>query len=67
MDDADRQFDFFGAFHVTPRLGLTGEVGISLISTTVGADVSALFDLLYYTDPTLADSQVLKINGGIFC
>ena len=66
MDDADRQFDFFGAFHVTPRLGLTGEVGISLISTTVGADVSALFDLLYYTDPTLADSQVLKINGGIF-
>lgn len=66
MDDADRQFDFFGAFHVMPRLGLTGEVGISLISTTVGADVSALFDLLYYTDPTLADSQVLKINGGIF-
>ena len=66
MDDADRQFDFYGAFHITPRLGLTGEVGISLISTTVGANVSALFDLLYYTDPTLADSQVLKINGSIF-
>ena len=35
MSDADRQFDFYGAFHITPRLGLTGEVGISLISTTV--------------------------------
>ena len=59
-------FDYMGENHIAPKLTLTGEIGNDLTSTTVGADVTALFDLYYYTDPTKEDIQKLKINGGIF-
>lgn len=66
MDNADRMFDYNGAFNVAPRLGVEGKVGSALLSTSVGADISALFDLYYYTNPNTPDMQTLKINGGIF-
>lgn len=66
MSNADRMFDFNGAFNVAPRLGIEGKVGSDLLSTSVGADISALFDLYYYTNPNISDEQRLKINGGIF-
>ena len=66
MDNADRMFDYNGAFNVAPRLGIEGKVGSDLLSTSVGADISALFDLYYYTNPTISDEQTLKINGGMF-
>lgn len=66
MDNADRMFDYNGAFNIAPRLGIEGKVGSDLLSTSVGADISALFDLYYYTNPNISDEQTLKINGGIF-
>lgn len=66
MNNADRMFDYNGAFNIAPRLGIEGKVGSDLLSTSVGADISALFDLYYYTNPNISDEQTLKINGGMF-
>ena len=67
MDNEDRQLDFYGEFVVKPKLTLAGDVGFSLLSTSVGLHATALFDLKYYANPdeTHQNSQVLKLTGGL--
>ena len=58
-------FDFAGVFNVTPYIKLEGSVGYSALQTSIGGDVSALFNLNFYTDPAIPDYNTLEINGGI--
>ena len=50
-----------------PKLTLAGDVGFSLLSTSVGLHATALFDLKSYANPdeTHQNSQVLKLTGGL--
>lgn len=66
MNDADRQFDYNGVLRIVPYISLEGEVGFDLISTTVGGNVGAYFDLYFYSDPKQEDIKTLKITGEIF-
>lgn len=66
MDDAERALDYNGAYQIAPKITLIGKVGSDLLSTSIGIDVSALFDLYYFSNPTKEDIEVLKLNGGMF-
>lgn len=67
MDNEDRQLDFQGTFVVQPVVDLSGDVGFSMLSTSVGMHAKALFDLKWYANPdeTHKNDFRLLLTGGL--